>query len=254
MIKKNTIIHRLKKIYSKEQFIPSFIGVFINPFYFIRKGLYKGVVSNKKYLKGRLLDFGCGNKPYEDLFDVQEYIGLDIEESGHSHKNEQVDIYYNGKTIPFDDNHFDSILSVEVFEHLFNLEQILNELHRVLKPGGHMFITIPFVWYEHEIPYDFARYTSFGIDYLLKKSGFKIIAIEKTTNYVETVFQMWNAYVSQFVLPLILPSNRFLQILVTSLFIAPVTILGILLSKILPKNKSFYHNNIVIANKPTSSF
>ena len=121
---KNTMIHRLKQIYSKEQFIPSFIGVFINPFYIIRKGLYKGVVSNKKYLKGRLLDFGCGNKPYEDLFDVQEYIGLDIEESGHSHKNEQVDIYYNGKTIPFDDNHFDSILSVEVFEHVINLEQI----------------------------------------------------------------------------------------------------------------------------------
>lgn len=243
------MMRRLEQIYLKEMFIPSFLGVFINPNYFIKKGLYKGVVSNKKYLKGRLLDFGCGSKPYKEIIDVQEYIGLDLKESGHCHKNEQVDIYYDGKTIPFDDNHFASIFSSEVFEHVFNLDQVLSELHRVIKPGGHMLITIPFVWYEHEIPYDFARYTSFGIEHLLKRAGFEIIAVEKTTNYVETVIQMWNAYVSQFVLP----SNKFFKILMTPLFIAPVTIFGILVSKIFPKNRDFYHNNIVVAKKPTSS-
>jgi len=228
-------------------FIPSFLGVFINPFYFIRRGLYKGVGLNKGYLTGRLLDFGCGSKPYKELFDVQEYIGLDIRESGHYHKSEQVDVYYDGKTIPFDDNHFDSIFSSEVLEHVFNLEQILDELHRVTKPGGHLLITLPFVWEEHEIPFDFARYTSFGIDYLLKKTGFEVIARQKTTNYVETVFQMWNAYVWQY-----LPSNQFLSVLMTAIFIAPVTLFGILVARVLPVNRNFYHNNIVIARKPTS--
>jgi SAM-dependent methyltransferase len=243
------MIHKLKQIYTKEKFSPSLLGVFINPYYFCRRGLYKGIDSNKRFMKGRLLDLGCGEKPYKEVFDVREYIGLDIEESGHSHKNEQIDVYYDGKTIPFGNNYFDSIFSSEVFEHIFNLEQILNELHRVIKPGGHMLITLPFVWDEHEIPYDFARYTSFGIEHLLKKNGFEIITIEKTTNYVETVFQIWNVYVNQFVLP----SNNFLKVLMTPLFIAPVTIFGIFVSKILPKNKNCYLNNIVVAKKPTSS-
>lgn len=240
------MLQKLKHIRNKEMFLPSIFGIFINPAYFIRKGLYNGLISNKKYLRGRLLDFGCGKKPYMNLFEVQEYIGLDIEESGHCHKNEQVDVYYDGKTIPFNSDYFDSIFSSEVFEHIFNLEQILNELFRVIKPGGHMLITLPFVWDEHEVPYDFARYTSYGISSLLEKAGFEVITIEKTTNYVETVFQMWNSYVYQF----LFPSNEFLKVIMTPLFVAPVTIVGILLSKILPKNRNFYNNNIVVAKKP----
>jgi SAM-dependent methyltransferase len=246
--KHNGMIDRLKQVYSREMFIPSFLGIFINPLYFLRHGLYKGVVLNKKYLKGRLLDFGCGNKPYKELFDVQDYVGLDIEVSGHGHQKEQIDVYYDGKTIPFEDNHFDSVFSSEVFEHIFNLEQVLSEVHRVMKPGGHLLVTVPFVFDEHEIPYDFARYTSFGIDYLLTKAGFEVFAMLKTTNYVETVFQMWNAYVYQFVLP----SNTFLRMLMTPLFIAPVTIVGLLISKVLPENRNFYQNNVVVARKPTS--
>ena len=71
------MIQRLRRFYLKEIFIPSFIGIFINPMYIIRNGIKKGVLSNRKYLKGRLLDFGCGNKPYMELIDVQEYIGLE---------------------------------------------------------------------------------------------------------------------------------------------------------------------------------
>ena len=99
------IIHRIKKIYAREIVKPSLLGIFINPFYFIKKGLYRGVASNKTYMKGKLLDFGCGSKPFKELFDVTDYIGLDIEVSGHPHKNSQVDVFYNGKTIPFEDNY-----------------------------------------------------------------------------------------------------------------------------------------------------
>ena len=137
------------------------------------------------------------------------------------------------------------MFSSEVFEHIFNLEEIINELHRVVKTRGILVITVPFVWDEHEIPYDFARYTSFGIEHLLNAGGFKVIKIEKTTNYVETVFQMWNAYISQFVFP----SNRLLKALLTPFFIAPVTIVGIIASIVLPKNLNFYNNNIVVAQK-----
>jgi len=239
------MMQRLRRFYLKEMFIPSFLGIFINPMYFLRNGIKKGVLLNSKYLNGRLLDFGCGNKPYMELIDVQEYIGLEIENDNSSQTDKNIEAYYDGKTIPFADNYFDSILSSEVFEHIFNLEQILMELKRVLKPGGHILITVPFVWEEHSIPYDFARYTSFGIKDLLERSGFSVVTAEKTTNYVETVFQMWGVYIYQSVFP----KNKFIKAILTPFFISPITITGIILSWMLPKNKNFYHNSIIVARK-----
>lgn len=236
---------KLKQIYLDELFHPSFLSLFINPLYFLRKGLLRGISSYSQHMKGVMLDFGCGSKPYKKLFNVSEYIGLDIQESGHTHKSEQIDVYYDGEKIPFDDNYFNSIFSSEVFEHVFNIEDILIELNRVLKPDGMLLATVPFVWDEHEIPFDFGRYTSFGIKHLLEKHGFKLIKSEKTTNYVETVFQMWNAYIYQYVLPV----NPLIKLLLTIIFIFPTNVLGIILSKILPDNRNFYNNNIILAQK-----
>ena len=240
------MISTLKSMYQKEMFAPGLLGIFINPFYFIRRALYRGVIARKGCLTGKLLDFGCGRKPYKPFFEVQEYIGLDIEESGHSHKNEAIDVFYDGGNIPFADNHFDSAFSSEVFEHVFNLDEVLRELQRVLKPGGHLLITVPFVWDEHEVPYDFGRYTSFGIAHVLKKAGFELVSSDKTTNYVETIFQMWNAYVSQ----VVLPKNKVAKALLTPVFIAPVTLVGIVVAAVLPRSQGFYHNNVVVARKP----
>jgi len=54
------------------------------------------------FLSGKLLDFGCGRKPYKHLFSFDEYIGLDIVESGHNHEDEEIDVYYDGTKIPFE--------------------------------------------------------------------------------------------------------------------------------------------------------
>src|SRR5690606_10312656 len=153
------------------------------------------------------------------------------EVSGHDHHNEDIDVYYDGETLPFADDCFDSVFSSEVFEHVFNLPQIVDELYRVLKPGGRMLVTVPFVWDEHEIPYDFARYTSFGIRHILGEKGFVILEEYKTTNYVATIFQMWAAYVYQY----IFPRNKVLRITLTPLFIMPITGCGLMFSAILPK-------------------
>ena len=163
------MIKAIKKCISEQNFNPGFMGIFTNPLYIIRKRLFQSIVSNKMYLKGKMLDFGCGKRPYEKYISVEEYIGLDIESSGHNHEEEKIDVYYNGRNIPFNDNSFDSVFSTEVFEHVFNLNVVTSEIYRVLKPSGHLLISIPFVWDEHEAPYDFARYTSFGIKSILEE-------------------------------------------------------------------------------------
>ena len=155
-----------------------------SPVWIARHGIFKVLNEIAPTLKGDILDFGCGSKPYESLFtNSQSYIGVDIEESGHNHLNSNVDFYYDGRILPFEDSSFDVIVSFEFFEHIFNIEEVLFELQRVLKTNGKLLISIPFVWNEHEIPYDFARYTSFGITHILSKNGFQVTDLRKTTTY-----------------------------------------------------------------------
>src|SRR5947209_959521 len=111
------------------------------PHYLIRNRLLEAISLIAAQLKGRLMDFGCGQTPYKSLFTVEEYIGVDYDNPGHSHINESIDVYYDGKTLPFENDYFDSVFSSEVFEHIFNLPDILKELNRVLKNDGLMLIT-----------------------------------------------------------------------------------------------------------------
>lgn len=235
------------RIWNREYFSPTyFLGVWINPFFIIRRGLIDGVRRISKHLEGdKLLDVGCGSKPYEELFNVNEYIGIDIELSGHNHSSSKVDKFYDGKVIPYDNEHFDCVFSSEVFEHVFNIDELLSEINRVLKPRGKLAFTCPFVWDEHEQPYDFARYTSFAIIHLLDKHGFKIIYLNKSTGYIETVMQMLSAYIYKHVLP----ENPYLKVALTPILVSPFNIMGLVFKLILPKSHNFYHNNIVLAEK-----
>ena len=226
-------------------FNPGFIGAFINPFFFVRKGLSNGIKKYANQLQGNLLDLGCGSKPYKVLFKVDKYIGVDVINRGHPHETESIDAYYNGSTLPFKDEAFDSVFCSEVFEHIFELEEVLLELKRVMKKNGTALFTVPFVWDEHETPFDFGRYSSFGIKYLLEKNGFEILALEKSTKFLETLFQFWNLYLFY----KLYTKNKYLNILINILFIAPFTIIGIIISSILPNNKNLYNNNIILARK-----
>ena len=160
---------KLISFLKQQSFQPGFFSIFFNPFFFIRRSLFRNIRRSAPLLKGKLLDFGCGRKPYENLFSVEEYIGVDIEESGHNHSLSRVDVYYDGEHIPFPDETFDSLFCSEVFEHVFEPEPLLREVNRVLKNGAVGLITVPFCWNEHELPFDYARYTSAGLQALLER-------------------------------------------------------------------------------------
>lgn len=219
-----------------------------HPYYFIRSRLLKSVAEQAHNLKGRLLDFGCGSKPYKNLFGVDEYIGVDFVNEGHPHDNEQIDVYYDGKTIPFPDNFFDSILCSEVFEHVFNLPEILLELNRVLKPGGRILITCPFVWKEHELPHDYARYTLFALKDLLQKNNFNVQTVAKSGSFIEVISQLIvlyffdTGYSKVDNIPIVKQVFEFLFIFLPNLF-------GAIINKLLPSKNQLYFNNIIVAEK-----
>ena len=221
----------------------------LSPFYFVRQGLLKAIGQFAPQLNGRLLDFGCGSKPYRSLFATAEYVGVDYENPGHPHTNEQIDVFYDGKNIPFGNDHFDSILCSEVFEHVFNLPDILNELNRVLKPGGKMLVTCPFVWPEHEVPHDFARYSRFALKSLLEQNGFEEIGFVKTGNYWSATSQLRTMYFYELSV-----RTKWLQVIpfrwiYKFLFYGCINLGAVLCSRLFPQSHTLYLNNVMLVRK-----
>jgi SAM-dependent methyltransferase len=232
---------------NEQAFAPRLLGLLLHPSYIIRKGLYMAIAEFAPRIRGHVLDFGCGSKPYEHLFSLAEsYLGVDIEVSGHAHTDSKIDLFYDGKRLPFESSRFDAVISFEVFEHIFNLDAVLGEIHRVMRESGYLLISLPFAWEEHEIPYDCARYTSYGISRILEGHGFEIVSILKTTTYVLAIFQLIAAYISR-----ALPTNRLLRLIGQLGLIFPCTMIGCFLNVILPTRYEYFCGCVVLAQKKT---
>jgi SAM-dependent methyltransferase len=236
--------HRLRK----QTFCPTLLGAVIGSSFISRRGLCRAITKLSPGITGEVLDFGCGSKPYKGLFtNAHSYLGVDLKTSGHSHVDSHVDVYYDGRTLEFPDKQFDAIVSFEVFEHVFNLPDILQELNRVTKDSGKLLISIPFGWPEHEVPYDFARYTTFGITHILKLAGYEVIEIIKTTTSVLTAWQMLIDYVVHVGSP-----NGALRAFLQIFIAFPMTVLAYLMDALCPKRYDCFCNTVVLARKTSS--
>jgi SAM-dependent methyltransferase len=124
-------------------------------------------------LGGRMLDVGCGSQQYRKFVACRQYVG--VEWTRHKRPPVVADV----TRIPFGDRAFDSALCTEVLEHLPEPGRCLAEIHRVVKPGGSVFFTVPMTMYTHSEPFDFYRYTEYGLRYLLAKHGFEIVEVRR---------------------------------------------------------------------------
>jgi len=148
-----------------------------NSDYLVYKPLIDLLKKNiKTHASGKVLDIGCGNKPYLSLFpeSISQYIGCDVVQSDQK----KVDVICNANDIPLPDSEFDTIFSTQVIEHVADHNGLLSEAFRLLKTGGKLIISGPMYWQLHEEPHDYFRFTRYGFSYLLKKHGFQEIAIE----------------------------------------------------------------------------
>lgn len=235
---------RWHALYRREQFDPGLIGLLINPFFLARRQLQLAMRQLAPLLRGRLLDVGCGTKPYRALFTVDEYLGLDID-SETTRRQGTADVLYDGHAFPFEAGHFDAVLCNQVLEHVFNPDEFLAEICRVLAPGGKLLLTVPFVWDEHEQPWDYARYTSFGLRAILARHGMVVQSQHKLLADASVLFQLLNVYLYK------VTRTRWpaLNLLVNMGLLAPVSALGWLTGKLLPANADLYLDQIVVAEK-----
>lgn len=235
---------KLRKIISNQEFNPGFLGLFVNPCYHARKGLSDHVRILASNLKGIVLDIGCGQKPYEKYIKCDRYIGLEMSSQFKNNKHIE-DVRYDGISMPFKNNSLNGIIATQVIEHVPDPDNMLSEIKRILKPGGLVLLTAPFVWNEHEQPNDYLRYTSYGIKYVIQKHGFEIIHYEKILPDFRAIAQIMNIVFCK----ITANAPNIIRISITCALIAFVNIMGILLKIIMPKCDDFYLDNILLMRK-----
>lgn len=234
------------KFINRHLFRPSWYSIVINPYFIIRRELFKKIkqFSKADFSNKTILDVGCGIKPYESLFKSSIYTGIDVAGGGHKNEMKLPDQFFDGLSIAYPDNSFDFVICTEVLEHSPEPEKLLNEIRRVLKINGKLYLTMPFVWYEHEIPYDFNRFTTYKLKSLFKKSNLTITQFEKTAG----VFRVCGQLISAFIFERLFPKSKILRILIDVILCFPIQLFFICLDAIF-RNHWISLNYVVIAEK-----
>lgn len=126
----------------------------------------------RELARGRVLDVGCADGWARGTLSGDcEYIGLDYPVTAQGKYGTRPDVFADGARLPFGDESFDTILLLEVLEHVAEPERVLSEIQRVLKAGGVLLLSMPFLYPLHDAPHDYQRYTSPGLKHAVRRAG-----------------------------------------------------------------------------------
>ena len=170
----------LKSIYHR--LVPSELAVFPE--------IEGELAEHRSILKGRVLNAGAGWRDVSQFVEG-ELVNQDISYPGDERTN--IQIHSPLHHIPVESDYFDTILCIAVLEHVENPEEVVPELYRVLKPGGHLILEVPFLQPEHKVPTDFQRYTKDGLVRLVVHHGFHVESIKGLFTVYHTLY--WQVFI-----------------------------------------------------------
>jgi len=137
---------------------------------------------------GDVLDYGAGNSPYRPFLRCNRYATADITQNTAGNIEHLI---VPGRPLPEADASFDLILLMDVLEHLPDPDAVITELRRLLRPGGRLIVSVPFLYREHETPHDYVRYTPFGLRRLFASHGGAVLRLSKAGNIWYTLYTLF---------------------------------------------------------------
>lgn len=182
-----------------------------------------------------ILDAGCGYKPWRPLLPANcDCVGID-----YSTQYASPDLLGSVDRLPFADNSFDAVICSEVIEHTRYPEASIQELRRVCKPGGFIYLTTPFAFPEHGIPYDFQRPTQFFYRSLFEKDEIRFLV--PTSSTLGTAFVCFNYFIECTPLRFAWGIRHLAYLLFNTLAITADTIINWLAPKIMKSLPTYTH-------------
>lgn len=151
-------------------------------------GTHSAVLPQLTAIKaGTLLDIGCADRWVEKrLHKGVRYLGLDYLATGKDLYGARPDIFGDARRIPLAEDSVDAVVMLEVLEHLKHPREALLEIARVLRPGGQLLLTVPFLYPIHDAPHDFQRYTIHGLTREMETAGLQLEHAKPTLGSAET--------------------------------------------------------------------
>jgi len=161
---------------------------FFDPSKVEHASVYESVKRAQVFLTGRVLDLGSGEQPFAPVVKAStaQYFGIDVTVSD----DKKPDVCGDSLSLPFKDCAFDAILCTQVLEHVRGPFVLFQEVVRVLKDNGFLIMTAPQAWPLHEEPYDFFRYTKYGLAELAESNGLKVIKLEERGGGIAAIGQL----------------------------------------------------------------
>ena len=226
-------------------------GTFFHPQWFAHRheqALFKFIGGQSG---GRVLDVGCSDQRIKQFFPADcEYTGLDYYSTATQWYETRPTIYGDAHALPFSDAQFETVLLLDVLEHLHAPEICIKEIERVVKNGGTLFLKVPFLYPIHDAPMDFHRWTRFGLLQLAQRHGFHVVSERHIGEPVETAALLTNIAWSKAILCWVRSGN---PMMVLGLLLPPAVILtnliGALISKFSLADGMMPHGYLLVLRK-----
>jgi SAM-dependent methyltransferase len=226
-------------------------GTPLHPQWLIFRDNYQSISRHKKYLKGKVLDIGCGQADVKKYLESDtEYIGLDYYYTSVNWYDSFPDIYGNAMQLPLADNSVDTVLLLDVLEHLPSSEECISEIYRSLKPGGTFLLQVPFIYPIHDAPLDFKRWTKYGLQKILQQYNFEIVEERVQGQPAETSILLLNLALGKLLLNSFRNKNPLLIFIPAyPLIVLIMNLLAVVTTVIAPKDNFMPFGYRIIAIK-----
>lgn len=159
-----------------------------------------------------VLDAGAGESRFRAQFSRQRYLAVDNRLGDAGWDYSSLSLVGDLQSLPLRDASCDALLNIVVLEHTPDPLRVVQELHRVLRPGGRLLLIAPMIWEIHQAPHDYFRFTRYGLERLLRSAGFETARLEPIGGFFWLVgrysfyfLKLWRTGWRALLLPLLAP-------------------------------------------------